>query len=202
MSTAFQTVFDNAATIGINKRKKVSQTVSREGTVKSTSIGGQRWEFEVALPNGDRWTKYRSLIEQMEALDRVNTGTVQISKAGQSYINGYQGNVANPNAITVSYSSGNTLTITGGASIGSGFIFKSGDFIQLGNGSVYSVVNDVAYNQTTITTNRPIKEAAGSYTLKVGQSVTWTVLCVNFPKYSLTSYNQLSWDGPFIFVEA
>lgn len=203
MTTAFQTVFDNATTLGINKRKKVSQTVARDGTVKSTSLGGQVWEFEVRLPDGDTWTKYRPLIEKMEALDRVSTGTVQISKAGQSYINGYQGNLTNTTGVTVSYSSGTTLTITGGATLASGFRFKSGDFIQLGTtGGVYTVVDDVAFNQNTITTNRPVREAAGTYTLRVGQAVSWNVLCVNFPKWTLTSHNRVSWDGAFIFVEA
>jgi hypothetical protein len=202
MTTAFQTVFDNATTLGINKRKKVSQTVARDGTVKATSLGGQVWEFEVRLPDGDTWTKYRPLVEKMEALDRVSTGTVQISKAGQSYISGYQGNLTNTTGVTVSYSSGTTLTITGGATTSSGFILKSGDFIQLGTGGVYTVVNDVAFNQTSITTNRPVRDTAGTYTLKIGQAVTWSVLCVNFPKWTLTSHNRVSWDGAFIFVEA
>jgi hypothetical protein len=202
MTTAFQTVFDNATTLGINKRKKVSQTVARDGTVKATSLGGQVWEFEVRLPDGDTWTKYRPLVEKMEALDRVSTGTVQISKAGQNYINGYQGNLTNTTGVTVSYSSGTTLTITGGATTSSGFILKSGDFIQLGTGGVYTVVNDVAFNQTSITTNRPVRDTAGTYTLKIGQAVTWSVLCVNFPKWTLISHNRVSWDGAFIFVEA
>jgi hypothetical protein len=202
MSTAFQTVFDNAESISINKKKKVSQTVARDGTVKSTSLGGQVWEFEVRLPDGDRWTKYRPLIEKMEALDRVSTGTVAISKAGQSYITGYQGGLTATNAITVSYSSGTTLTITGGATTASGYIFKAGDIIQLGSGSVYTVADDVAYNQTTVTTNRPVRETAGTYTLKVGQAVSWTVLCVNFPKWTISAHNQVTWDGAFVFVEA
>lgn len=202
MTTAFQAVFDNATAISINKKKRVSQTVSRDGVVKTTSLGGQVWEFDVRLPDGDRWTKYRPLIEKMEALDRVSTGTVQISKAGQSYITGYQGDLTNTSAITVSYTSGNTVTITGGATLASGFRFRAGDLIQLGSGGVYAVSDDVAFNQNTVTLNRPVRDPAGNYTLKVGQAVTWTVLCINFPKWSINSYNQVSWDGSFVFVEA
>jgi len=203
MTTAFQTVFDNAEQISFNRRKKVATTTSRSGVVKATSIGGQVWEFEVLLPSGPAWTDYRPLIEKMEALDRVTVGQVQINKAGQEWITGYRGDLTNITAVTVSYSSGNTVTITGGATLGSGFRFRSGDVIQLGtSGAVYSVVDDVAYNATTVTLHRPVREAAGSYTLKVGANVVWNVLCVSFPKWNLFSRDQVGWDGPFVFVEA
>jgi hypothetical protein len=203
MTTAFQTVFDNAEQLSFNRRKKVATTTSRSGVVKATSIGGQVWEFEVLLPSGPAWTDYRPLIEKMEALDRVTIGQVQINKAGQEWITGYRGDLTNITAVTVSYSSGNTVTITGGATLGSGFRFKSGDVIQLGtSGAVYSVVDDVVYNSNTITLHRPVREAAGSYTLKVGPNVVWNVLCVSFPKWNLFSRDQVGWDGPFVFVEA
>lgn len=205
MTTAFQTVIDNAEAISFNRRKKVAQTTSRDGTVKSTSLGGQIWEFEVTLPNGPKWSEYRPLIERMEALDRVNVGTIQINKAEHSWLTGYQGNLSTLTGIGVSFTSGNTVTITSGATgLSTGqFRFRSGDLIQLGtSGKVYSVVSDVAHNGTTITLNRPVREAAGSYTLVVGQSVTWSVICVQFPKWTVFARDQVGWDGPFVFAEA
>jgi len=205
MTTAFQTVIDNAEAISFNRRKKVSQTTSRDGTVKSTSLGGQIWEFEVTLPNGPKWSTYRPLIEKMEALDRVTVGTIQINSSGQSWLNGYQGDLSSLSGIGVSFTSGNTVTITSGAtglSLGQ-YRFRSGDLIQLGSsGKVYSVVDNVAHNGTTITLNRPVREAAGSYTLVVGQSVTWSVICVQFPKWTIFARDQVGWDGPFVFAEA
>ena len=112
MTTAFQTVIDNAEAISFNRRKKVAQTTSRDGTVKSTSLGGQIWEFEVSLPNGTKWSEYRPLIERMEALYRITVGTIQINKAAHSWLTGYQGNLASQSGIGVSFSSGNTVTIT------------------------------------------------------------------------------------------
>ena len=205
MTTAFQTVIDNAETISINRRRKVSQTTSRDGTVKSTSLGGQIWEFEVQLPSGPQWTTYRPLVERMEALDRTTVGQIQINKTGHSWLSGYQGDLASTSGITVSYSSGNTVSITAGATgLSAGqYRFRSGDFVQLGSsGSVYSVVNDVAHNVNTITLNRPVREAAGSYSLIVGQSVTWNVICVSFPKWTVFGFRQIQWDGPFVFAEA
>jgi hypothetical protein len=205
MTTAFQTVIDNAETISINRRRKVAQTVARDGTVKSTSLGGQIWEFEVKLPDGPKWTEYRSLIEGMEALDRTTVGTIQINAAGHSWLSGYQGDLGSTSGISVSFSSGNTVTIIAGATgLTTGqFRFRAGDFIQLGSsGSVYSVVSDVAHNGTTITLNRPVREAAGTYSLIVGQSVTWDIICVQFPKWTIFARDQISWDGPFVFAEA
>jgi len=203
MTTAFQTVFDNAQSIGINKRKKVSQTLSRDGTLKAISLGGQTWEFEVKLPDGPNWSEYRPLVEKMEALDRVTVATISINDPGLTWLNGYQGNLTNTGSVVVSYTSGTTVTITSGATTASGYIFKSGDFIQLGStGSVYTVVNDVAYNATAVTLHRPVREAAGSYTLRVGQAVQWQVICANFPKWNIFARDQISWDGSFIFAEA
>lgn len=202
-TTAFQTVFDKAQTISFNRKKKVSQTQSRDGTVKAISLGGQIWEFEVKLPDGPRWSEYRPLIEAMENLDRVTVGQVQIKDSGQSWLSAYQGDLTNTGSVVVSYSSGTTLTITSGATLASGNRFKAGDFIQLGStGSVYTVVSDVAYNNNTITVHRPIRETAGSYTLIVGQAVTWNVICVNFPQWTIFARDQISWNGTFIFAEA
>jgi hypothetical protein len=202
MTTAFQTVFDNASSISFNKKKKVSQTISRDGTVKSISLGGQVWEFEVKLPDGPKWSEYRPLIERMEALDRTTVGQVQINDAGLSWLSGYQGNLTTTTGITVSYSSGTSLTITAGGSLGAGNKFRSGDFVQLGTGSVYTVVNDVPYDSNTITVHRPVREAAGSYSLVVGPTVTWNVICVQFPQWTIFARDQVAWDGPFIFAEA
>ena len=204
MTTAFQTVIDKATTLSFNKRRKVQQTQSRSGVVKTTSAGGQVWEFQVRLPDGPRYTDYRQLIEAMEALDTVTVGQIQINNSGHSYISGYQGDLSSTSGISVSYTSGNTLTITAGATgLSSGNKFEAGDYIQLGSsGSVYTVTSDVAYNSNTITTHRPILETAGTYSLIVGPSVTWDVVCVQFPNYTLFGHDQIRWSGPFIFVEA
>lgn len=205
MTTAFQNIIDNAASISISKRKKVAQTVSRDGTVKSTSLGGQLWQFEVTLPNGPKWTNYRGIIERAEALDRVTVGTIQINAAGQEWLSGYQGDLTSLTGIVVSYSSGNTVTITSGATglNSNQYRFRSGDLIQLGtSGSVYSIVNDVDYNDTVITLHRPVREAPGNYTLTVGKNVTWNVICLQFPQWTIFDRDQISWSGPFVFVEA
>ena len=198
----FQTIFDYAESISINKTRKVAQTVSRDGVVRSTSLGGQTWEFEVKMPDGLPWTTMRPLIEAYETLDRVTTSTVKINKASMSYINGYQGNFANTSSITASFSTGTTITIINSPVISTGFKFKSGDLIQLGtSGKVYSVSSNVGPSETTVTLHRPVRDSTGTYTLLVGQAVSWTVLCTELPSWNIFSRNQVSWSGAFKFAE-
>ena len=205
---SFQFVIDNAESMGVNRRPVVASSSTRSGIVRSVSRGNNLWRFTVRLPDGPSWQTYRPIVEGIEALDRVSTGTIQINKAAHSWINGYQGNLVSAQqtniVVTVSTTSNTTLTISAGGTglIAGQFRFKAGDLIQLGTtGKVYSVVNDVAHNVTTITVNRPIRDAAGSYTLRVGQAVEWTVVCVQFPQWTIFARDQISWNGPFIFAE-
>lgn len=199
---SFQAIIDNAASIGINSKKRVAQTQSRDGIIRTTSVGGQAWEFDVRLPDGPRWSDMRGLIAQAEGLDRVTSATIQINSPGHAWLSEYQGDVADPNTITVSYTSGNTVTITSTHGLVAGeYHFRAGDFVQLGTGKVYSVVGDVAHNETVVTLNRPVREIAGSYTLSVGQSVSWNVICVQFPQWNIFARDQVSWDGSFVFAE-
>ena len=152
----FQFVVDNAESISINRKKVVASTQARDGTVRAVSRGGQVWQFEVKLPDGPRWSDYRGEISKLEALDRVTADTIQINNAGQSWLIQYQGNAANAAAIAASWTTGNTITLTGGQAA-SGYNFRAGDFLQLGSsGSVYTVAADVPFNSNTVTLHRPI----------------------------------------------
>jgi hypothetical protein len=202
MTTAFQTVIDYAETISINKQKKVAQTISRDGVVRSTSLGGQSWEFEVALPDGMPWSTMRPLIEQMETLDRVTAGVISINRPGQRWLSGYQGNYATTSSITASFTSGNTLSLVSGPVLTTGNKFVAGDFIQLGTtGKVYSVAETVPSSSSIVTLHRPVRDSTGTYSLIVGQAVKWTVICTEFPRWEIFSRDQVRWSGPFRFAE-
>ena len=203
MTTAFQYVFDNAESISINKRRVIGSSLTRDQTLRTTSRGGQTWRFDVKLPDGIRWSDARQYIEKMEYLDRTTVGTVQMNNAGyNSWLTPYQGNAANSAAITASWTQGgSTITLTGGQAA-SGYNFRAGDYIQLKNtGRVYSVVADVAYNSNTVTLHRPIIDASSSGNLVVGSLVTWSVLCYEFPDWTIFARDQVSWSGSFIFYE-
>jgi hypothetical protein len=201
MTTAFQYVFNNAESISINRRRVIGSTVTRDNTVRAVSRGGQAWRFEVKLPDGIRWSDARGAIEKIEFLDRSTVGTVQINNAGyNSWLTPYQGNSTGTFTATATIGS-NSITLTGGQP-GSGFNFRAGDFIQLGaSGHVYSVVSDVVFSSNTVTLNRPVIDATNTYTLTVGPSVTWSVICTDFPTWTIFARDQVSWSGPFVFSE-
>ena len=197
---SFQFVIDNAQRITMNTRKIVASTQARDGTVRAVSRGGQVWQFEVTLPNGPRYTDYRQDIARLEALDRVNTDTFSFSNSGHSWLVAYQGDAADPDAITAEWTTGNTITLTGGQAT-SGFNFRAGDLIQLGSGGAYRVAADVTFDSNTVTLHRPLIDAAGNATLRVAEDVVFTVICTQFPDHTLFERDQVSWSGPFVFVE-
>ena len=200
---SFQFVIDNAEAIAINRLKNVSTTTARDGTVRTVTRPGQPWVFEVRLPDGPVWQgEYRRAVSEIEALDRSNTATIQINNAGHSWLVEYQGDAADDTAITATWTTGNTITLTGGQAT-SGYNFRSGDIIQLGaSGSCYTVAADVAYDSNTVTLHRPIRDAAGTdVTLRVGDDCVWTVICAEFPNWTVFGRDQIGWSGPFVFVE-
>ena len=210
---SFQWIFDNAETISINKRSVVAQTITRSNRVKSSKVGGQTWRFDVKLPDGLRWSNIRRDVERMESLDRYTQSTVYMNNTGYSYINGYQGD-ANPANIQVTYNSDlapTTLNLSSVSSLDpSQYVFKAGDWLQLGTtGHAYSVTSDVVrgnvdVTSVTIPVNRPIIESANSLAVidaVVGQAVSFNVICVEMPSWTVFAYDQVSWSGNFVFYE-
>lgn len=200
---SFQWILDSAETISLDQKKVIGTTTTRDGTVRATSRGGQVWRLEVKLPDGPRWSDYRGNIAKAQALDRTTTANVQINNSGyNSWLTAYQGNCSNTSAVTASWTQGGTtITLTGGQAA-SGYNFKAGDLLQLkSTGRVYQVAADCAYSSNTLTLNRPIIDATSSGTLVIGPSVTWNVICVEFPSWTIFSRDQVSWSGPFVFVE-
>ena len=85
----------------------------------------------------------------------------------------------------------------------SNFRLKKGDYIQLGtSGKVYAVTNDQTSLTGVIGVHRPLLDATANYNLVIGTNVVWDVICVQWPNYTIFGYDQVSWSGPFIFVEA
>ena len=203
---SFQSLIDNAASISIIKRPIVAQGINRSNIVRTVSRGGNVWRFEVRLPDGPRWTDYRDIITDLDNTNQITQGVFQFNNSGHEWLIKYQGDLTNIGSITVNVpSSGNTVTITGGASglVAGEFIFKKGDVIQLGaSGKVYTVVEDVAHDGSTITLHRPLlDETAGSATLRVAENCQFTVICTEFPNWTLFARDQVSWSGAFVLTE-
>lgn len=123
---SFQWIFDNAAAMSMNRLDTVAQTQARNGIVRSVSRGTPRKTFEIILPDGPRWSDYKTLIEGAEALDRHTTDTIEIKYALFPW---WYGNV------------------------------------------------------------------------DPGTNESYEVICVSFPQWTIFARDQVSWSGPFIFVE-
>jgi hypothetical protein len=202
---SFQWIIDGAESISINRKKVVSQTQARDGTTRAVSRGGQVWSFDVRYPDGPRWSDLRADISKAEALDRVSTATISLSNANISWLSGYQGNASDPTAFTAIWTKGaTTIETSGGGTLSSGFRFRAGDFIQLGtSGKVYTVAADVAFNNPVVPLHRPILDnTQQTYTaIRVGQACVWTVICTQFPDWTISGRDQVSWGGNFTFAE-
>lgn len=203
-TTAFQVIFDRAESISINTRATVAQSISRSNVVRAVKRGGQVWRFEVRLPDGIPWSELRPYIAAIDSADRFTAGTVQINNAGyNSWLTPYQGNSANTSGFAASWTNGsNSITLTNSPTTASGYKFKAGDIIQLNTGKCYTVAANVAYNSNTVTLNRPVLDATGAGSLKVGPNCTWTVMCTEIPSWTIFARDQVSWSGSFIFYES
>lgn len=198
-TTAFQYVFDNAESIGIDRRAMTAQTISRDNTVRTVSRGGQVWRFTVRLPDGMPWDTARPYIEAIDYADKYTNGTVNLNNSGlRTWLTPYRGDGTTFNA---SWTQGATsITLTSGTA--STYKFKVGDLIQLGSsGHVYSVVADVNSSGTTVNLNRAVVDATGTGTLVIGPAVNWTVVCTELPAWTISARNQVSWSGAFTFYE-
>lgn len=87
----FQWIVNKAEALSINRKKMVSSTTARDGTVRAVSRGTMPKRFDVKLPDGIPWTELRTDIIAAEALDRTTTAVISIPYAKFPW---YYGNVA------------------------------------------------------------------------------------------------------------
>ena len=203
---AFQWIINNAAEMSIDGRGVVAQTATRENVVRSVSRGGRVWRFTVTPSPGSTFEEARAYLARLDQADRISTGNITLNHPGYEGIVGYQGSGTGPFSVTVPSGTGvTTITVTATA-LPSGLVCRAGDYVQIGSsGSVYQVVADpAAGNGATVTLNRPVDEAAGTYTGLFGANCTWTVLCTQRPAWRLVpggNNTLVAWSGDFVFYE-
>jgi hypothetical protein len=202
---SFQWIIDRAESISIDRQEVVGQTITRDLTVRASSRGSAAWRFTVKLPDGISWTELRPYISLAEKLGRHNTATIAFTDTGHEWLYKYQGQSANYTGFTATWVKGQTgiTLVTRPTTINGQYYFRAGDFIQLGSsGKVYTVAADVLAPNTTVTLHRPIEDNnATGVAIRVAENCTWTVICTQFPQWTLFARDQVSWDGPFIFYE-
>lgn len=200
---AFQWIINSATALSIDGRGVVASTATRENVIRTVSRGGRVWKFTVSPSPGKTYVESRPYLARLDQMDRITIADIDFDHPGFENIIGYLGN--GTGGFTITGISGTTCVVTAGG-LTSGYVARAGDWLQIGaTGSVYQVVTDpAAGNGATVTLNRPIDEAAGTYTGFFGTDVKWSVLCVERPSWSLVpaGANMLvNWSGDFVFYE-
>lgn len=199
---SFQYMIDNAAEIQYSCRPIISQTVARSGMIRSVSRGNAVWRFIVTPPSGVRYSDYKRALVDMEAQDAAGVQDIQINNPGYDYLFGYQGDITTTSRNFRIPTSGNVIyddnTTTG-------WRFKKGDLVQVYN-QVYMVENDVIGSGTgEIQLNRPLLLSTGqgneTIACNIGDNSIFKVKCINVPTYAIRGYNQVFFNGDFVFQE-
>jgi len=212
----FQTIINSATAISIDKNPIISQTITRDQTVRQTSRGGAVYRFTVSPNPALKWADYRYLVANLEE-GKIGTQTISINSAGHSWISGYAGQLTTPqvNALTFQYTTAqqtaNSRQVIVGSlpSIGSSTImFQPGDLIQSANSVFPYTVSSQVLRGSGSTVQVPIHRvcldtpSATTYDLKVGQEVTWRVVMTKMPRWTINGDRLIVWDGDFEFVES
>jgi len=211
---SLQTIIDNAASIEFHRGRIVASTMSRSQRVKTATRNAvQPWYWKVSPPGALKWSTSRSIIEAIDYSDRDTEYTLQLTGTAGSYIIGYQGalNSTQLNAITIDSFTGSTLVLKTLPSVASGTVmFRAGDVIQPNNSRYpYTVVNTQVLRGGTstvsVTVNRPVITSENintvDQTIKVGTAVSWRMILLNKPSYSVIPYDILRYNGDFELVE-
>ena len=88
---SFQWIVNNATALSINRKEVVASTTARDGTTRTVTRGDAKKVFTVTLPDGPRWSDYKTDIESAETLDKHTSAAITIPYAKFPY---YYGNVA------------------------------------------------------------------------------------------------------------
>jgi hypothetical protein len=211
---SFQDVFEIQQSMTVNNRRTVGQQVSRSGQMRVAQyLTAVPWVFTVAPHNYLSYATSRQIIQTIDNLDRQLPETITFNSANLAWFTAYQGqlSIAQANALTLAaVPAANSQTISVGnlpAVPSSRFVFKAGDFLQLGNYS-YKVTSDVLRGvgvTVSVNLHRPVIGTVSVGTLAgVGNACEFTVLAEKCPTYTLTPYPNsalVNWDDAFVFRE-
>ena len=212
---SLQKIINIAETIGINRRRTVGVQTTRNSIVRTSETPTRvPWRFQVKVGKLMRYEQARAILEEIDRLDRNVPEVITMSNnSNLSWMFAYQGDMSNStiNNIRVDSFSGNQLVLKtiSGINVGQA-MFKAGDFIQVGSYPYpFTVVSDVlrtSASTETVTVHRGnfISDSVVNQTITVGNAVTFKMLCMNMPTYTLTpggSTALVQWDSDFQLYE-
>jgi len=212
---SIQTIINNAQFITFNAKKVIGQTISRSGRVKSAEVvTANPYRFIVGMHSGLKYSDNRALVQELTNLDRnveeeINIGSTNSSL---SYVTEYKGGITGGSLSMVGFD-GDEIYINASLATGAGTLFKKGDFIQpQGNTSTYrypyQVTSDVAFStgaNVTVPVHRAVISQTGvsltSGGVDYGTDVTWKVIMLQKPSYSIVPHDRIEFDQDFDLLE-
>lgn len=211
---SIQNIIDNAQQIEIDRRRMISQSISRSQRVKTAERStSQPWKFKVTPPGMLNWSSSRGFIEVINLNDRSNEYEISLNNnPGMNYITEYQGACTQPqlDAMTIYAQSTSTITLTGLPTLPQGTVlFARGDLIQPANSRYPYAVAETVYRGATTTTNvtlhRNIITSENinlvGQNILVANSCTWRVLVSALPTYQLVPGRFVQYTGDFELIE-
>ena len=198
----------------VNNRRTVGEQVSRSGQVRVAQyLTSVPWVFTVTPHDYLYYPQVRNIIQAIDNKDRQLPETISFASANLSWFTAYQGTLSGVQAAALTLASvpaANATTITVGnlPSVSStDFVFKAGDFLQLGI-YPYKVTENVlrgSGSTVSVTLHRPVIGTPSVGTLSaVGSACTFYVLAESCPTYTLNPMTNgafVQWDSPFVFRE-
>ena len=195
--SGLQTIINNSSGITINRRKVVGiQYTRNESPRTSLTPTYNPWRFTIQMPGSLTYDQARSLMEQLDTLDRYTPQTVTFSNVScLNWIFRYRGsmNTAQINGLTVQTFVGNQLVLTNLPAIASTrVLFEPNDLIQIGTSPYpYTSTTQILRGTggtVTLTTSRPnvVSTSVVGLGLTVGNACQFSLFCPNMPTYSLS----------------
>lgn len=187
--------------MSIDRRKTVGIQFTRNEIPRVSSTPTKNpWKFALDMPSSLRYSEYRSLMEQIDVLDRITPQIITFSNVPQlSWVFRYQGamNQTQLNSIVVTSFVGDqlTLNVSGITAATTAVIFAPNDLIQIGSLNEYpypftstTQVLRGSGSTVVVTTNRP-NILTGNLIgegIIVGNTCQFNMFCPNMPTYKLT----------------
>jgi len=223
---SLQTILSISESVGINDQRFVGQTVSRNQKITTSEIlTVVPFGFELKPMNYLLYSQNRGVLNSLRIPDKALTQYLNFGSTGWLNYIKYQGEMT-PSEISACQwqtSSAAKVLVLGSlpAITSTKFLFKSGDFVQVGLYS-YIVTADVLRGSTTtvdvpvhrslisaLSTTTPCVAGQFGTTVSMGGNtytgVTFPVILREYPTYALvpmTNDSFISWSGSFKAFES
>lgn len=223
---SLQTILSISESVGINDHRFVGQTISRNQKITTSEIlTVVPFAFELKPMNYLKYSQNRDVLNSLRIPDKALTQYLNFGSTGWVNYIQYQGDMTDVQIAACQWqtSSANKVLVLGSlpSIAASKFLFKAGDFVQVGLYS-YIVTTDVLRGSGT-TVNVPVHRSlisavgspvacvAGEFgtTVSMGGNtytgVTFPVVLRDYPMYTLVPIANdsfINWSGSFSAFES